>query len=258
MRCTWGVLRPCLARTFAGKCSLLGSVLTMGGKPQVSEKVKGEPQREKEKRGQQDTKKTSKKARARCHLDGQRQRSQPQPRDDATAKSCISAFSCEVARSQMRVLPPALFGQELVPTSVISDGTVMKVPEGAKCDDCGHVHSQGFSWLTRTASRKIYRNDSTFQKAVIEGVQNKNAVGGNFPQQSVGKVFMQFLEIRQPARVLNSEELKKSLGTSRLPKHMKSVLRITVPHTPQPGEDISTNTKDRRQELFAFQDPNWS
>ena len=69
---------------------------------------------------------------------------------------------------------------------------------------------------------------------------------------------MQFLEIRQPARVLNFEELKKALGTSRLPKHMKSVLRITVPHTPQPGEDISINTKDRRQELFAFQDPNSS
>ena len=87
------------------------SVLTMGGKPQVSEKVKGEPQRKKEKRGQEDTKNTSKKARARCHLDGRRQRSQPQPRDDATAVSCISAFCCEAP-------PPALFGQELVPTGV--------------------------------------------------------------------------------------------------------------------------------------------
>ena len=57
----------------------------------------------------------------------------------------------------------------------ISDGTVMKVPEGAKCDDCGHVHSQGFSWLTRTAFRKMYRNDSTFQKAVIEGTSNSRA-----------------------------------------------------------------------------------
>ena len=45
--------------------------------------------------------------------------------------------------------------------------------------------------------------------AVIEGVRNKKAGGGNFPQQSVGKVFMRFLEIRQPARVLNFEELKK-------------------------------------------------
>ena len=48
-------------------------------------------------------------------------------------------------------------------------------------------------------------------KRSTERVQNKNAGGGNFPQQSVGKVFMQFLELRQPTRVLNSGELKKAL-----------------------------------------------
>ena len=69
---------------------------------------------------------------------------------------------------------------------------------------------------------------------------------------------MQFLEIRQPARVSNSEELRKALWSNRLPKHMKSVPRINLPHTPQPGEEISRNTKDRRQELFAFLDPNSS
>ena len=139
-----------------------------------------------------------------------------------------------------------------------SDGTVMKVPEGAKCDDCGHVHSQGFSWMTWTEFSKKFWNDSNFKKAVVEGVQNRNTGGGNFPQQSVGKVFVQFLELRQPARVLNAEELKRALGMNRLPKYMKSVPNIKVPHTPQLGEDISINTKDRGQELFAFQDPNSS
>ena len=134
----------------------------------------------------------------------------------------------------------------------------MKVPEEAKCDDCGHVHSQGFSWMTWIEFCKRYWNDGSFQKAVAEGVQNKNAGGGNFPEQSVGKVFMQFLEIRQPARMLNFGDLSKAWRTNRLPKHMKSVPRITIPNTPQSGEEISINTKDRRQELFAFQDPSSS
>ena len=89
--------------------------------------------------------------------------------------------------------------------------------------------------MTWTEPGKRCWNDSKFKKVVIEGVQNRNAGGGNF----------------QPARVLNSSELKKALGTTSVP-------RIKVPHTPEPGEDISIDTKDRRHELFALQDPNSS
>ena len=59
MRCTWGILQPCLARTIVGDCSLLGPFSTWVRNQKFLNKVKGKPERKgkKEKRSLKDTKK---------------------------------------------------------------------------------------------------------------------------------------------------------------------------------------------------------
>ena len=180
------------------------SVLNMGRKSKVSNKAQSKPHK-KEKRSHKDTKKTSKKA----------SRAASSMESDSGSNRNLGTMPplCLASRPPAAKLPVLKCERRhQLPSAKMwfhhasvhsSDGTVI----GAKCDDCGHV----------------YWNDSNFKKAVIEAVQNKNSGGGNFPQQSVGKAFMQFLELRQPARVLNAEELRKALGTNILPKCMKSV-----------------------------------
>ena len=73
-----------------------------------------------------------------------------------------------------------------------------------------------------------------------------------YPQQAVEEESSRHLEIRQAAQILNEDELRKALGTKRLPTHMKSIPTLTIQRERDKG---GATLEGAAEVVYCFLDP---
>ena len=94
----------------------------------------------------------------------------------------------------------------------------MKVPEGAKCDECGHVNSQGFSWMTWTGVRQNVLERFQCPEAVIEGVQNQERWRRQLPTAERRQGFHASLGDPTARSRVELREVEEGLGNEQIAK----------------------------------------
>ena len=124
---------------------------------------------------------------------------------------------------------------------------------GDACGDCWDIFSNGFSWISWEEFISRHRDHAGFRSLVKDAASARRGKA-IVCAGSVMKTTGQRLEIRSTASCLNEAELCSALSSSRLPKHMKSIPKISIPKPPSATTDIAAadSGKSEVEELYLF------
>lgn len=139
-------------------------------------------------------------------------------------------------------------------TSVVDKrGTKHDHAMGPACFECGTIHEEFFNHLGWEAFCEACQGPllTSFEEAKLVNAGAEPTC----TDISVNSACEVFVEVRSPVQILNEQELKKALGVTRLPQHLKSVPTLNLPKA-APGESQDDTTEDEK--VYCFLDPQQS
>eukprot|EP00971_Amphidinium_carterae_P351461 6492126-Amphidinium_carterae.2 len=123
-----------------------------------------------------------------------------------------------------------------------------RIPQGSQCDQCFHIWSRGFSYMTWSELVTLHERDEPFRVTFARAKQTHlSGVKLAEEQAQVEKVLQVGCEVRRSFVILNEREMRRETSQNRI---KKSALK-SLPSLMLPAEDGS----GKQELVYLFADP---